>query len=387
MEKKQVVIIAVIALSIIVIAYYLAAPSFTPQPSNEELRRKILETINDVKLRVEEIRGLKFPKELHVEVIDTKWVLEHWAPPTKPTEEEIYEEVVFKLTLLVPPNFSIVESERKWTASFMAATVGYTLYVVKDVFNIEDPVSKRALAHELTHILQYHYFHPEYPSSLDGKLAVLALVEGDADYVADLYCNLTGIPPRPKVGIPVDEPYMALKLFPYIFGEGFVEYLYSKGEWELVNNAYANPPESTEQVLNPEKYLEEEEPVNVRISLSKYGEPLYVNTMGEYYILLVLASKIDMKKAFKAAQGWGGDCLALYREQDKWILCWNITWDTDLDAQEFYEAFTEALAEINASEITCLDNKKVYRLYNYVIEVMIENKITFLRIYTVATET
>ena len=160
MEKKQVVIIAVIALSTIVIAYYLAAPSFTPQPSNEELRRKILETINDVKLRVEEIRGLKFPKELHVEVIDTKWVLEHWAPQTKPTEEEIYEEVVFKLTLLVPPNFSIVESERKWAASFMAATVGYTLYVVKDVFNIEDPVSRRALAHELTHILQYHYFHP-----------------------------------------------------------------------------------------------------------------------------------------------------------------------------------------------------------------------------------
>ncbi len=387
MEKKQVVIIAVIALLAVVIAYYLAVPRLTPRLGNEVLRRRILETINDVKLRVEEIRGLKFPKELHVEVIDTKWVLEHWAPPTKPREEEIYEEVVFKLTLLVPPNFSIVESERKWTASFMAATVGYTLYVVKDVFNIEDPVSKRALAHELTHILQYHYFHPEYPSSLDGKLAVLALVEGDADYVADLYCNLTGIPPRPKVGIPVDEPYMALKLFPYIFGEGFVEYLYSKGEWELVNNAYANPPESTEQVLNPEKYLEEEEPVNVRISLSKYGEPLYVNTMGEYYILLILASKIDMKKAFKAAQGWGGDYLALYREQDKWILCWNITWDTDLDAQEFYEAFTEALAEINASEITCLDNKKVYRLYNYVIEVMIENKITFLRIYTVATET
>ena len=387
MEKKQVVIIAVIALLAVVIAYYLAVPRLTPRLGNEVLRRRILETINDVKLRVEEIRGLKFPKELHVEVIDTKWVLEHWAPPTKPREEEIYEEVVFKLTLLVPPNFSIVESERKWTASFMAATVGYTLYVVKDVFNIEDPVSRRALAHELTHILQYHYFHPEYPSSLDGKLAVLALVEGDADYVADLYCNLTGIPPRPKVGIPVDEPYMALKLFPYIFGEGFVEYLYSKGEWELVNNAYANPPESTEQVLNPEKYLEEEEPVNVRISLSKYGEPLYVNTMGEYYILLILASKIDMKKAFKAAQGWGGDCLVLYREQDKWILCWNITWDTDLDAQEFYEAFTEALAEINASEITCLDNKKVYRLCNYVIEVMIENKITFLRVYTVATET
>jgi len=40
MVRKKVIIIAVIALSAIVIAYYLAVPSFTPQPVTKNLEEK-----------------------------------------------------------------------------------------------------------------------------------------------------------------------------------------------------------------------------------------------------------------------------------------------------------------------------------------------------------
>ena len=343
-------------------------------------KSKILKIVDEVKVLVEKIRNLKFPNKLQIRIINTTWILEHWGPPPKPSKEMLIKEVVYKLSLLVPPNFSIISEERQWVASFMAATAGYTLYIVEDNFDIEKPVTKRALAHELVHILQYHHFHVIYPSTLDGRLAVLALIEGDADLVADIFCNLTGISPRPRPGLPINNPYIALHSFPYIFGENFVLYLHSKGGWDLVNKAYMNPPKSTEQIMNPEKYLENEEPIKVELKVNESTNPLYTDVMGEYYILLVLATKIDFKEAYKAAQGWGGDVLALFYDNNTstWTLYWNITWDTIDDAQEFYKAFNKALATLNAIQISESKLKKKYQVWNYIIEIRLSRQNTFI---------
>lgn len=343
-------------------------------------KSKILRIVDEVKSLVEKIRNLRFPYKMQIRIINTTWVLEHWGPPPKPSKEMLIKEIVYKLSLLVPLNFSIISGERQWTASFMAAAAGYTLYIVEDNFDLEKPVVRRALAHELVHILQYHYFHVAYPSTLDGRLAVLALIEGDADLVADIFCNLTGIPPRPRLGLPIGNPYIALHSFPYIFGEDFVLFLYSKGGWNLVNKAYVNPPKSTEQIMNPEKYLENEEPIEVELQVNESTDPLYTDVMGEYYILLVLATKIDFKEAYKAAQGWGGDILALFHDNstNTWTLYWNITWDTIDDAQEFYKAFNEALTSLNATQISESELKKEYRVWNYIIEIRLSEQNTII---------
>lgn len=380
----------IIVVASLFIVYYLVAEnmfnpaisttiSATNTSSSTGLRGKILEIVEEVRSMVEEIRGLKFPEQMQVKIINRTWVLEHWAPPPKPPKDLLYREMAYKLSLLVPPDFSIVKGERQWAASFMAATAGYTLYVVEDNFNVSSPVARRALAHELTHILQYHYFHPTYPSTLDGRLAVLALVEGDADFVADTYCNLTNIPPRPKLGIPLDNPYIALQSFPYIFGEDFVRYLYDKGGWKLVNKAYSRLPKSTEQVINPQKYLENEEPVHTILKVNETTNPVYTDTMGEYYILLVLASKIDLKEAYKAAQGWGGDVLALFHDNytSTWRLYWNITWDTAGDAEEFYQTLLQVLKSMGAL-IEEDNNKTIAIIWNYTITITINERNTLI---------
>ncbi len=353
---------------------------YSTYEASSNTKSKILRIVDEVKSLVEKIRNLRFPYKMQIRIINTTWVLEHWGPPPKPSKEMLIKEIVYKLSLLVPPNFSIISGERQWTASFMAAAAGYTLYIVEDNFDLEKPVARRALAHELVHILQYHYFHVAYPSTLDGRLAVLALIEGDADLVADTFCNLTGIPPRPRLGLPLNNPYIALHSFPYIFGEDFVLFLYSKGGWDLVNKAYTNPPRSTEQIMNPEKYLENEEPVKVELQVNESTDPLYTDVMGEYYILLVLATKIDFKEAYKAAQGWGGDMLALFHDNNTntWTLYWNITWDTTNDAQEFYKTFNEALVSLNASKINESMLMKKYQIWDYTIEIKLYGQNTFI---------
>src|SRR3970282_2845449 len=48
--------------------------------------------------------------------------------------------------------------------------------------------------------------------------------------------------------------------FPYTEGLNFVNALYARGRWALVNAAYTNLPESTEQILHPSKYFRGDSP-------------------------------------------------------------------------------------------------------------------------------
>jgi hypothetical protein len=51
-----------------------------------------------------------------------------------------------------------------------------------------------------------------------------------------------------------------LRLFPYRDGLAFVVDLYRAGGFALVDQAYARPPQTTEHILHPEKYLADERP-------------------------------------------------------------------------------------------------------------------------------
>ncbi len=54
-------------------------------------------------------------------------------------------------------------------------------------------------------------------------------------------------------------------LFPFQAGADFVAQLYSEGGWEAVNNAYSDPPTTTELVLHMQNYLDREEAQRTRI--------------------------------------------------------------------------------------------------------------------------
>jgi hypothetical protein len=140
------------------------------------------------------------------------------------------------------------------------------------------------LAHELDHALTDQVLGLPVPDDIrtgreDADLAVTALVEGDATQLMQLYSGtvpieeqLEGLDPsvfteatQAQAELADLPPYLARELaFPYVEGLTFVCDLYAEGGWEAVNQAYRDPPDSTAEVLFPERYRLREAPVPAR---------------------------------------------------------------------------------------------------------------------------
>jgi hypothetical protein len=93
-------------------------------------------------------------------------------------------------------------------------------------------------------------------------------------------------------------------LFPYTGGMAFVQELVrrARGRWTLVDLAdRVRPPDSTEQVLHPEKYLRVEQPlpVSLRVDLGPGWRRTASGTWGEWATRELVGEE--------AAAGWGGD--------------------------------------------------------------------------------
>ncbi|KAF0232792.1 MAG: hypothetical protein FD167_4718, partial [bacterium] len=68
-----------------------------------------------------------------------------------------------------------------------------------------------------------------------------------------------------------------------------------------------------------------------------------VNTQGEYGYYQSLVEFLGKDKAQKGAAGWGGDQYIFYdrTDTDNNILVQFSTWDTEKDAEEFFQAYVE----------------------------------------------
>ncbi len=319
--------------------------------NNTDYKMRVYKLIEEIKSFVSSIRGLKFGRKLDVVFINTSWALEQWAPKNESIPiDMLYKEKIYKMTLIVPYNFSIVSGQRSWIAMFMAAVAGTTVYINTDYFNPDDKSVRNILSHELTHVLQFlnlNIYHSL--NTTDSQLAFSALIEGDAGYTQHLYCIKTGsCTPSPPTFIDLNNLYLSISLFPYVYGENFIRYLYSYGNWTLVNRAYDKPPISTSMVMHPERYIAylfngSFAPERVAISHCYSGKPSYIDTLGEYYLLLLLAPRIGIENASTVSSKWYGDRVHLYmvnmsKSYEKWVLCWNISFFSIDDAKTMFLA-------------------------------------------------
>jgi hypothetical protein len=144
-------------------------------------------------------------------------------------------------------------------------------------------------------------------------------------------------------------------LFPYEYGYLFVQHLYNIGGWGTVDRAYRDLPSSTEQILHPERYPDDQ-PVPVELPdfsdiLGTGWEELDRGVMGEWSTYLILSkgldeeARLDETSAAMAAEGWGGDEYVVYYNADAegTVMVLHTTWDTSEDADEFYAAFSDYL--------------------------------------------
>jgi hypothetical protein len=227
-------------------------------------------------------------------------------------------------------------------------------------------------AHEYTHALQDQNFDIENGLNYSSEsceqdsercAAIQALLEGDASMLElDWFYNYATAQDLNDIQIfyqnyesPVyDNAPDFLRedfIFPYIYGQSFVEYLYNIGGIDAINEAYRELPVSTEQILHPERYPHDR-PIEVEIPdlitvLGDQWQELDTGVMGEWYTYLILAhgreptARLDDSEAQIASEGWGGDVyLVFYNEQNEAaVLVMHTAWESENDALQFFDAF------------------------------------------------
>ena len=254
------------------------------------------------------------------------------------------------------------------------------LYVVRGAVELE-PHEERTYVHELIHgIQQQHYdiraMREAIEDNTDARRALSALIEGDATLATARYA-VEHMTPAERVAEPPASAALVRAfraaprviqtqyIFPYREGEVFVDGLYRQGGWQAVDEAFARPPSSTEQVLHPEKYESGEAPLEIMLpdllpALGEGWELLFEDTMGEMMLRAYLGTRFLIGDPAEAAAGWGGDRVAVYvGPDDETVVLLSALWDTEGDAREFHDAFVRFTVLRTAGEWEPLDDETV----------------------------
>ncbi|ASJ03693.1 hypothetical protein A3L09_02120 [Thermococcus profundus] len=343
--------ILISSILIVLIALNLIEAVQITQPNED-----VLSQVSSILEKVEGIRGLEFKEPPKIIVMTRAEAREHFKPGKPDIERMRLEEDVYKMSLLLGPNYPYVHEKVEQSLGWIAATIGDEIYIIKENFLADPDTARRVIAHESVHVLQRQWFNAPYGGpTLDTTKAIQAAIEGDADLVADLYCNETGIPIHKITDLYTRDPVTALGIFPYVFGDRFVAYLYKKGGWELVNSMYSSLPNTTKVVMFPELYLQNWTPIDIRSEVEKLlpenAKVKYSNRMGAYYVFLIYwGHDADRKRALEEARSWEGDWLMMgdMNESGKIrrVLVWKVVFSDHMHAADFKD-FLDKITEEN----------------------------------------
>jgi hypothetical protein len=216
------------------------------------------------------------------------------------------------------------------------------------------PSVRATLVHELTHALQAQHFDIERKDlkgrddeSTDGLQGV---VEGDAVRIQRLY-EATFTPEERKAGeleslaagagIDPETPRVLLQLigFPYVVGPTFTSEVVARGGQARLDQAFAEPPVSTEELFHPDRYVSGDAVVPVAVeapALPAKVKAIDHGVFGELLLLLVLNTSGTSGQ--KAAEGWGGGRYVAWREGRDTCVRVRVAMDGPADTTELRQA-------------------------------------------------
>jgi hypothetical protein len=331
-------------------------------------------TYAEIEGQVRELRGLAATTPVARGVFDTASLcayLREGFRKDNPEELIAGTETLYKELGLMPQDASLEELYLELLTSQVAGLYDdetkHMYVVTKD--GAIGPVEEITYAHEFTHALQDQAFGlrkliGEDTDQSDRTMARSALVEGDATLLMSLWAqrHLTPAQLAEVAGTtdPASEAILAkmpaiLKdplLFPYTSGIQLALGPFTSGGFAAIDDLYANPPASTEQVLHAEKLAAREAPVEVAFPddlATRLGSGWKVSlqdTLGEMLLEVILRDG-GASATNDAAAGWGGDRVALIEGPDvaKAVVL-DTAWDTDAEAGEYAAALDALVAKL-----------------------------------------
>jgi hypothetical protein len=338
--------------------------------------------------RVEYVRQEEFRSEVPVEVISREeFQQQRSRNATDEPAFDAWNDQVWEALFVIGEDAEANEELQSATGS---STAGFYVPAEDHIRIITDSpgsptVDNATLVHELTHALQDQTGDlGEQISSTetqDAGLATDGVVEGEANYIEQRYTERCGAEwdcvetPRSGSSGTGDSPNLGILLtllHPYSDGPVYVDDLREEGGWAAVDEAFQDPPTSTEQII----HLTDEEPVPIEYEdRARNGWETFpdqgVNgsdTVGEasMYVMFWYQARtagaqtvsprsvvqtsgpLDMYNYdAEPSAGWGNDRVFPYHkgsgEDAQYGYVWVTEWDSEADAEEFAEAYGEIL--------------------------------------------
>jgi hypothetical protein len=336
-----------------------ATTSTTLPGGTEELPEALRSEIARLVGVTEEVRGHTFLSPPKIIVVSDQELAERVRRQVEESYEEVdVDQALYQLLGLVGPDFNLRQTISDLYGEQVAGYYdGETEELVvparEEEFTIVQEVT---LVHELTHALtdQVLDFHQHLSSlhdqdQFDQASAFQALLEGDASMAEILFIQQMNPEDQQRLledylqGI--DDTVFARMpqfiqdslLFPYETGFAFVSQLFEQGGFDAVDQAYREPPLSTEQVLDAARYPEDE-PIALPTPAGTVEgyEVAYGSSWGELGFRLMFDQVLG--GADEAARGWGGDSYNVFFNGDEAALSLRYTGDNENDAAELLSA-------------------------------------------------
>jgi hypothetical protein len=348
----------------------------SPAPDTGDPNADVYATIEG---QVTELRGIAASSPVERGVFDTPGLCAYITSSFEkdnPAALVRDTESLFKALALMPQDESLRDLYIELLTSQVAGLYDdetKKMYVVTSTGEI-GPTEKITYAHEYTHALQDQRFTlrdivGEAKDQGDRTLARSTLVEGDATLLMSLWAQQHLTPQElaevATSGDPASEAVLArmpaiLKdslLFPYTSGLTMALGAFQQGGgYGGVDDLFANPPDTTEQVIHADKLAAREPAVAVAFpddfpgSLGEGWTIALQDTLGEFQLRTLLSDPAKASAATDAAAGWGGDRVAWVTGPDGAdAAVLDTRWDTDADGSEFATALGDYVATLEAA--------------------------------------
>ena len=349
----------------------IPTPTTAPPATEEEL----LAVVAELQAFVEAAREKEFLTDVEVELVEDNEFIDLLLEDFDDGVDDLQRtEVTLRALGLLSPEQSLALELRSVLG---AGVLGFYDTEVNRLVvrgGSLTPYVRQTIVHELVHALDDQHFELFRPALEDRKdeigLGLSSVVEGTATVVEDAWEAQLSDEEREQLlaeeaafgaGIDVTRfPEILLLLVgaPYSIGPILVREIIAQRGQRGVDAALQSPPDTSEQVLFPDRYFSVDPRIEVPVPPVPGGvEVVDDGVVGAYFWLSLFSlstSSVNSTDAIRGIEGWGGDWYVSYQADGNDCIRADVVGDTEADTDEFriaLERWAEDAPNASVSEV------------------------------------